>query len=77
MTSLLCDFIMFLYYLSLYNIKFKDVFHCVIEGNYKSARQHFVHCYEGEKYARFLIEYHITAGFPGEIDLFVTQAVLQ
>jgi len=47
------------------------------EGNYASARENFVHCYEGEKYARFLIEYHVTAGYPGEIDLFVTQAVLQ
>ena len=49
----------------------------ISEGNYASARENFVHCCEGEKYARFLIEYHVTAGFPGEIDLFVTQAVLQ
>lgn len=49
----------------------------IAEKDYTSARQHFVHCCEGETYATFLIEYHVTAGFPGEIDLFVSQAVLQ
>ncbi|XP_065065869.1 Golgi to ER traffic protein 4 homolog [Rhopilema esculentum] len=47
------------------------------ERNYSSARQHFAHGQEGELYGAFLVEYHVTSGYPGEIDLFVTQAVLQ
>eukprot|EP00112_Aurelia_sp_Birch-Aquarium-sp1_P009172 Seg2030.12 transcript_id=Seg2030.12/GoldUCD/mRNA.D3Y31 product="Golgi to ER traffic protein 4-like" protein_id=Seg2030.12/GoldUCD/D3Y31 len=47
------------------------------EGEYKAARQHFVHSSEGKQYATFLVEYHVTSGYPGEIDMFVTQAVLQ
>eukprot|EP00794_Sanderia_malayensis_P008957 gene8958-9911_t len=46
------------------------------EQNYQAARAHFMHTSEGSLYATFLIEYHVTAGYPGEIDLFVTQAVL-
>ena len=47
------------------------------ERNYSSARQHFAHGQEGELYGAFLVEHHVTSGYPGEIDLFVTQAVLQ
>lgn len=47
------------------------------EKNYQCARQHFIYTSEGSQCAAFLIEYHVVAGFPGEIDLFVTQAVLQ
>jgi len=47
------------------------------EKNYSSARQHIIHTTNGSLCASFLIEYHIVVGFPGEIDLFVTQAVLQ
>jgi len=47
------------------------------EKEYESARQHFIHTSDGSQCATFLIEYHIVSGFPGEIDLFVTQAVLQ
>lgn len=47
------------------------------EKDYESARQHFIHTSDGTQCASFLIEYHIVSGFPGEIDLFVTQAVLQ
>lgn len=52
-------------------------FFLILEGDYSTARHHFVHCYEGEKYAKFLIEYHVMNGFPGEIDMFVALAVLQ
>lgn len=48
-----------------------------LEKNYQCARQHFIYTSEGSQCAAFLIEYHVVAGFPGEIDLFVTQAVLQ
>ena len=48
-----------------------------LEKNYETARQHFLHTSDGSLCATFLIEYHVVAGFPGEIDLFVTQAVLQ
>ena len=47
------------------------------EKNYPQARYHFIHSSDGEGCARFLIEYHITAGFPSEVDLFIAQAVLQ
>jgi len=47
------------------------------EKEYEGARQHFIHTSDGTQCAAFLIEYHIVSGFPGEIDLFVTQAVLQ
>lgn len=47
------------------------------EKDYESARRHVIHTQDGSQCASFLIEYHIVSGFPGEIDLFVTQAVLQ
>ncbi|XP_047143754.1 Golgi to ER traffic protein 4 homolog isoform X1 [Hydra vulgaris] len=47
------------------------------EKDYHSARKHFSYTNDGCQCAMFLIEYHILSGFPGEIDLFVTQAVLQ
>ena len=33
--------------------------------------------HEGEACAAMLIEYHLTLGFPYEVDLFLAQAVLQ
>lgn len=47
------------------------------EKNYTLSRYHFIHCDDGEGCAAMLVEYHITAGFPSEVDLFVAQAVLQ
>lgn len=47
------------------------------EKDYETARQHIIHTSDGILCATFLVEYHVVAGFPGEIDLFVTQAVLQ
>jgi len=47
------------------------------EKDYQNARQHIIHTSDGKMCATFLIEYHVVLGFPGEIDLFVTQAVLQ
>jgi len=51
------------------------------EKDYESARQHFIHTTHvddaSNQCATFLVEYHIVSGFPGEIDLFVAQAVLQ
>ena len=49
----------------------------VSEKNYQMARYHFIHSSDGESCAHFLIEYHIVAGFPSEVDLFIAQAVLQ
>jgi len=45
--------------------------------DYSEARKHIVYTNDGSKCASFLIEYHVVCGFPGEVDLFVTQAVLQ
>ena len=56
---------------------FSDEENCFLEKEYHNARQHFIYTSDGSQCAAFLIEYHVVAGFPGEIDLFITQAVLQ
>ena len=48
-----------------------------VEKNYASAREHIIHTEDGSVCATFLIEHHVMLGFPGEMDLFVSQAVLQ
>jgi len=49
------------------------------EKNFTESRYHFLHCgYScGEDCALMLIEYHITCGYPSEVDLFITQFILQ
>ncbi|KAK2161508.1 hypothetical protein LSH36_115g04000 [Paralvinella palmiformis] len=47
------------------------------EKNYSQARYHFLNSSDGEGCAAMLIEYHVTLGYPSEVDLFITQAVLQ
>ena len=47
------------------------------EKNYVQARYHFLHSNQGETCAKMLIEYHTRFGFDSEVDLFITQTVLQ
>ncbi|XP_076309076.1 Golgi to ER traffic protein 4 homolog isoform X2 [Tachypleus tridentatus] len=48
-----------------------------LEKNYAQSRYHFTHSSDGDGCASMLIEYHINKGYPSEVDLFITQAVLQ
>ncbi|XP_026317716.1 Golgi to ER traffic protein 4 homolog [Hyposmocoma kahamanoa] len=47
------------------------------EKKYTAAHRHFLHSSDGVAYANMLIELHTTKGLKSEIDLFITQAVLQ
>lgn len=47
------------------------------EKNYPQSRYHFIHSTDGDGCATMLIEYHISKGYPSEVDLFIAQAVLQ
>lgn len=47
------------------------------EKNYQQSRYHFIHSSDGDGCATMLIEYHITKGYPSEVDLFIAQTVLQ
>nr|XP_033324426.1 Golgi to ER traffic protein 4 homolog [Megalopta genalis] len=47
------------------------------EKNYVMAKQHFIHSTDGRGCAAMLVEYHVLRGYTNEIDLFITQAVLQ
>ncbi|CAG9584387.1 unnamed protein product [Danaus chrysippus] len=47
------------------------------EKIYTAAHRHFLHSRDGATYATMLIELHTTKGLKSEIDLFITQAVLQ
>ncbi|EZA55053.1 hypothetical protein DMN91_009509 [Ooceraea biroi] len=47
------------------------------EKNYIMARQHFIHSRDGSGCAAMLVELHEQRGYMNEIDLFITQAVLQ
>ncbi|BFZ17832.1 hypothetical protein BsWGS_20871 [Bradybaena similaris] len=47
------------------------------ERNYTQARYHYIHSTDGEGCAQMLLEFHTTHGYPSEVDLFITQAVLQ
>jgi len=47
------------------------------EKNYAQARFHLIHSNSGESCALMLVEYSTARGFPSEVDLFITQAVLQ
>jgi hypothetical protein len=47
------------------------------ERDYTQSRYHFVRSLDGEGCASMLVEYHVTQGYPGEVDLFIAQAVFQ
>jgi len=47
------------------------------ENNYTQARYHYLHSADGEGCAQMLCEFHLAQGFPSEVDMFITQAVLQ
>ncbi|CAL4105869.1 unnamed protein product, partial [Meganyctiphanes norvegica] len=47
------------------------------EKNYGSARYHYLRSEDGGGCAHMLVELHLLGGYPGEADIFLTQAVLQ
>ncbi|XP_034946473.1 Golgi to ER traffic protein 4 homolog [Chelonus insularis] len=47
------------------------------EKNYTMARQHFVYSCDGSGCASMLVELHQQHGYSNEVDLFITQVVLQ
>lgn len=47
------------------------------EKNYVVARYHFLHSNDGSSFAMMLVEIHTGQGYPNEVDLFITQVVLQ
>ncbi|CAF0741946.1 unnamed protein product [Didymodactylos carnosus] len=47
------------------------------EKNYKDSRYHFLHSHDGIECANMLIDLHTNYGYPSEVDLFITQVVLQ
>ncbi|XP_042205789.1 Golgi to ER traffic protein 4 homolog [Homarus americanus] len=47
------------------------------EKNYGSARYHYLRSEDGGGCANMLVELHLLRGYPSEVDLFLTQAVLQ
>ncbi|KAK7018807.1 Golgi to ER traffic protein 4 [Halocaridina rubra] len=47
------------------------------EKNYGSARYHYLRSEDGGGCADMLVELHLLRGYPSEVDLFLTQAVLQ
>lgn len=49
------------------------------ERNFTDSRYHFLHCSFvcSEECASMLIEYHVTCGYPSEVDLFIAQFILQ
>jgi len=44
---------------------------------YNESRQHFLHSCDGEGCGSMLVEFHLDQGFSSEMDLFITQTVLQ
>jgi golgi to ER traffic protein 4 len=48
-----------------------------LEKNYIQSRYHFLHSNDGESCASMLINYQIEQGYKSEVDLFLTQTVLQ
>jgi hypothetical protein len=46
------------------------------EGNYEQSRHHFLYADQMSDFSQMLVEMSIHHGYPGEYDLFVTQAVL-
>ncbi|XP_058806030.1 Golgi to ER traffic protein 4 homolog isoform X1 [Phymastichus coffea] len=47
------------------------------EKNYLYARQHFLYSSNGDKCATMMVEFYEEQGYTNEIDLFITQIVLQ
>jgi hypothetical protein len=57
----------------------KSIFHhhYIAETNYHMARYHFIRSDDMQNLGSMLVEIQVDLGYPSEIDLFVTQAVLQ
>lgn len=49
----------------------------ITEKNYVMSKQHFVYSHDGVGCAAMLAELHQLRGYSNEIDLFITQVVLQ
>lgn len=47
------------------------------ERNYPQSRYHYIHSSDGEACATMLMEFHTNHGYASEVDMFITQAVLQ
>ncbi|XP_045476092.1 Golgi to ER traffic protein 4 homolog [Harmonia axyridis] len=47
------------------------------EKNYSQSRYHYMLSNDGKSCAKMLIEHHVKHGYRSELDLFITQAVLQ
>jgi hypothetical protein len=47
------------------------------EKNYIKSRYHFLHSTDGKSFSNMMIECHLKYGYPNEVDLFLTQSVLQ
>ena len=58
-------------------IKCQQGYGVVSEHNYTQARYHYLHSEDGQGCAAMLLEYHTIQGYASEVDLFITQAVLQ
>ena len=58
----------------MFNIAFSLL---LTEKNFGDSQYHFLFTSDGQQCAAMLVESATTLGFPGESDLFVTQAVLQ
>ena len=54
-----------------------DLFDLLTERNFSDSQYHFLFTSDGQQCATMLVENATSLGFPGEADLFVTQAVLQ
>lgn len=52
-------------------------FYSCLESNYSSAQYHYLRSSDGLGFAAMLVELHRTRGFKHEVDLFITQVVLQ
>ena len=50
---------------------------CFPETNYHMARYHFIRSDDMQNLGSMLVEIQVDLGYPSEIDLFVTQAVMQ
>ena len=48
-----------------------------LEKNYVKARYHFLHSTDADSFSQMMIECHHNYGFPSEVELFLTQVVLQ
>uniref|UniRef100_F6VKW3 Golgi to ER traffic protein 4 homolog n=1 Tax=Ciona intestinalis TaxID=7719 RepID=F6VKW3_CIOIN len=59
------------------DLRFKFAMNYWEEKMFRDSRQHFLYSDDGQKFGEMLKEFVILCGRPEEIDLFLTQAVLQ